>query len=125
MDSLKESIGVLSAAIVGSFIGTASKRNDDPLTMAISVVAGISTAYIFTPIIIINFGVSYKIDDAVAFVLGLFGMYTISIIMAILDVLKNNPMEFITFSKDIFTKSKNTTNTTTTIINNYKEEDDK
>lgn len=119
MDSLKESIGILSAAIIGSFIGTASKRSDTPIMMAVSVASGISSAYIFTPIIINNFDLGYRIDYAVAFLLGLFGMSIISIAMAVMEVLRNNPKEIISFIKDIFFKDK------TTIINNNYEKDEK
>lgn len=118
MESLKESIGILSAAIIGSFIGTATKRNDTPLMMAVSVASGISSAYIFTPIIIAHFDVGYRIDYAVAFLLGLFGMSIISIVMAIMEILRNNPKEIISFIKDIFIKSESTT----IINNNYKED---
>jgi hypothetical protein len=124
MDSIKETIGILSAAIIGSFIGTASKRNDSPLTMIVSVVAGISSAYIFTPIIshyLMNESVgniSLQINYAIAFLLGLLGMTLISILLAITDTLRENPKDIITFVKELFVKNK------TTIINNYKPKDE-
>lgn len=119
MESLKESIGILSVAIIGSFIGTATKRTDSPLAMIVSVVAGISSAYIFTPIISTYFGMVDQIDYAIAFLLGLLGMSLISIVLAVLESLRENPKEIITFIKDLIFKNK------TTIINHYKSEDNK
>jgi biotin transporter BioY len=116
LESIKESIGIISAAIIGSFIGTASKRDDSAIMMIVSVVAGISSAYIFTPILSDYFNVSSRVDYAIAFLLGLLGMSIISILMSIMDTLKNNPKEIIGFVKDIFLKDK------TTIINNYNDE---
>lgn len=119
VESLKESIGILSAAIIGAFIGTASKRTDSPLAMIVSVVAGISSAYIFTPIISGYLGMVNRVDYAIAFLLGLLGMSVISIVLAVLEALKDNPKEIITFIKDLIFKNK------TTVINNYKSEDNK
>lgn len=117
MDTIKESIGIISAAIIGSFIGTASKRNDSALMIIVSLTAGISCAIVFTPVISDYFKSSDAIDYAVAFILGLFGMSLISIGQSVVETLKNNPKEIITFVKDIFLKDK-----TTIINNNYKDE---
>ena len=116
MESLRDYIGILSASIIGSFIGTASQRNDSVLKIVVSVSSGISCAIIFTPIVSDYFDFYSKIDYAIAFLLGLTGMYIISILMSILETLKNNPKEIISFAKDIFLKDK------TTIINNYKDD---
>lgn len=117
MESIRDSIGIISAAIIGAFIGTASKRNDSSLMIVVSLVTGISCAIYFTPIITQYFDVVTKIDYAVAYLLGLFGMSIVSIAMSIVETLKDNPKEIISFVKDIFLKDK-----TTTIINNYKDE---
>lgn len=112
----KESIGIIIASIVGAFIGTATKRSDKVLPMIVSVVAGISSAYIFTPIISEIYTLSTQINYAVAFLLGLLGMSLISIVLAVLESLKDNPKGIIEFAKDIFSKSKTTTINN---INNY------
>lgn len=117
LESIKESIEIISAAIIGSFIGTATRRNDSALLVFVSLLAGISCSILFTPIVSDYFGFSDKIDYGVAFVLGLFGMAIISIAQSIIDTLKNNPKEIITFIKDMFLKDK-----TTIINNNYKDE---
>jgi uncharacterized membrane protein YccC len=112
MDSLRETIGILTAAIIGSFIGTASKRNDSPLTMIVSVIAGISSAYIFTPIIshyltvgtVIDAAISTKMEYAFAFLLGLLGMTIISIVLAVMETIRQNPKEVISLIKDILIK---------------------
>ena len=118
LEYIKESIGIISAAIIGAFIGTASKRNDSTLMIVVSLVTGISSAIYFTPVITQYFDVTTKIDYAVAYLLGLFGMSIISISMSVVDTLKNNPKEIISFVKDMFLKDK-----TTIINNNYKDED--
>jgi membrane protease YdiL (CAAX protease family) len=112
MDSLKETIGILSAAIIGSFIGAAFKRNDGPLTMIISVIAGISSAYIFTPILAhylisgstVEAAIGNQMEYGIAFLLGLLGMTIISIVFAVADTLRQNPKEAISLIKDIIIK---------------------
>lgn len=115
----KETFGIILASIVGAFIGTATKRNDKPLTIIVSVVAGISSAYLFTPIISNYLNMTHQIDNAIAFLLGLLGMSTISIVLAVLDVLKDEPKDVITYLKEFFSKNK------TTIINNNYENKEK
>lgn len=117
MESIRVSIGIISAAIIGSFIGTASKRNDSSITIIVSIASGISCAIYFTPVISNYFNFTQDIDYAIAFILGLFGMSLISIAMSIVETLKNNPKEIISFVKDMFLKDK-----TTIINNNYKDE---
>lgn len=107
------------AGIIGAFIGTASKRKDSPFSMFVSLVAGISSAIIFTPLLAEKFGMFGKIEYGIAFLLGILGMSIISIILAVMETLKNNPKEIISFVKDIFFKDK------TTVINNYTSENDK
>lgn len=114
MDSLKDSIGILSAAIIGSFIGTATKRTDSPFSMIVSVVAGISSAYIFTPILSLYINIGIRTDYGIAFLLGLLGMSIISIGLNILEIVKNDPKLIIAFIKEIIFKEKSVT------INNYK-----
>lgn len=116
LEFIKEYFGIISAAVIGAFIGTASKRNDSSLMIVVSLVSGISCAIFFTPIIVDYCKVDTKIDYAVAYLLGLFGMAIVSILMAVMDTLRNNPKEIISFVKDVFLKDK------TTIINNYKDD---
>ena len=118
MESIKESIGIISAAIIGSFIGTATRRNDSALLVFVSLISGITCSIIFTPIISEYFGLTKKVDYGIAFVLGLFGMTLISIGQSIVETLKNNPKEIISFVKDMFLKDK-----TTIINNNYKDDE--
>jgi hypothetical protein len=118
VESFKESIGIIIAAIIGSFIGTASKRNDSPLNMVLSVVSGISTAYIFTPIIVVYVGSEVRTDYAIAFLLGLLGMSIISILLAVVETLRNNPAQIIDILKEVLFRNK------TTIINNNNTEKD-
>jgi len=118
LDTIKESIGIISSAIIGSFIVTASKRNDSVLVIIVSLVAGISCSVLFTPIISDHFRVSSNIENGIAFILGLVGMAVISILQSVLDTLRSNPKEVIGFVKDIFLKDK-----TTIINNNYKDEE--
>jgi uncharacterized membrane protein YeaQ/YmgE (transglycosylase-associated protein family) len=120
MDWSKESVGIILASIIGAFIGTATKRDTKPLSMIVSVVAGISSAYIFTPLIVAHWGWSTPVHNAIAFLLGLLGMSIITIVLAVLDALKDEPKEIIGMIKSaisFFSRDK------TTIINNYKEED--
>ena len=120
MEWSKETFGIVLASIIGAFIGTATKRGDKPFAMFVSLVAGITSSYIFTPLVSDYINMSHRVDYAIAFMIGLVGMSLISIIMSTLEVIKDEPKDIIEFAKDYFLRSKNTTTTT---VNNHYEHD--
>lgn len=123
MDSLRETTSLLISAIIGSFVGAAFRKDESTFSIFISVVAGISTSYYITPAIVVIFGLTDPLENAIAFILGLLGMCIITMLMSIFTSLTENPRDTIEYIKVLI---KDLISRRTTTINNYssKEETD-
>lgn len=93
MDSLKDSVSLLVSSVIGAFIGAAVRKDESFFNMCLSIVAGIAMSFYLTPASIVVFGISAELENAIAFLIGLFGMYLLTIIISLFENLRDNPKE--------------------------------
>lgn len=121
MDSFRETVSLLISSVIGSFVGAAFRKDESTFNIFVSVIAGISTSYYLTPAIVVIFGLSDPLENAIAFILGLLGMCIITMVMSIFETLQNNPTEIIDYLKLLIRDLLSRKSTT---INNYTSKDD-
>lgn len=101
MESLKESVSLLISSVIGAFIGAAFRKDETSFNICLAIVAGIAMAYYLTPALIEVFGISKTVENAIAFLIGLFGMYLLTIVVMVLKALKDDPKEVLETIKQL------------------------
>lgn len=93
MDSLKDSVSLLISSVIGAFIGAALRKDESTFNICLAIISGIAMSYYLTPAILVIFGISETLENAIAFLMGLFGMYLLTFTISILKYLMENPRE--------------------------------